>query len=358
MSTRTYILSGLKIIILTLVLGLQAGSASSENLRSLVNLKGYWKFSVGDDPARAKPNFNDSKWEKIFVPQSWEHGGFEGYNGYAWYRKHFTLSIPNNLDFVYLYVGYIDDADEVYVNGQLVGTTGQFPPKAETAYDIPRMYPVPSYILNSNGDNIIAIRVFDDFHEGGIINGNIEIAYDLDQKRMNLDLSGYWNFESSIEVDSANKSVITSKLGKIFVPGFWEARGYNNYNGKAVYSKEFKYPFDLNRNDQVLFMGVIDDVDEVYLNGQKIGSVRDMKRKRFSYAGNHLTLRAYEIPDNLLKHNSINSIEVIVEDFSGPGGIYKGPIGIIGENEAMSISKKSFKDTRSPFQKLIDYWFD
>lgn len=358
MSVKSNILSGLRIVILLLVLGLQVGWTSAENLRSLANLKGYWKFSIGDDPAWANPDFNDNKWEKIFVPQTWERGGFEGYNGYAWYRKHFSLSVPNQLDFVYVYLGYIDDADKVYVNGKLVGASGQSAPKAETAFSIPRMYPIPVNILKKNGDNVIAVRVFDDFHEGGIVRGNVEIVFDLDQTKMNVDLSGYWDFEIAREPDKINQRVITYRQGKIFVPGFWEARGYNNYDGKAVYSKEFRYPSDVSTSNQVLFMGVIDDVDEVYLNGRKIGTVRDMRRKRFSYAGDHVTLRAYEIPDKLIKRNEINRIEVIVDDFSGPGGIYKGPIGIIDQSEASPIIKKGIKDTRSPFQKLIDYWFD
>ena len=36
-------------------------------------------------------NFDDSEWEKINVPSSWENQGFHGYDGYAWYRTSFKL---------------------------------------------------------------------------------------------------------------------------------------------------------------------------------------------------------------------------------------------------------------------------
>ncbi len=37
-------------------------------------------------------DFDDSKWDKITVPSSWENQGFRGYNGYAWYRVSFEGS--------------------------------------------------------------------------------------------------------------------------------------------------------------------------------------------------------------------------------------------------------------------------
>ncbi|MPQ48024.1 glycoside hydrolase [Marinifilum sp. N1E240] len=360
MKLNINISTGLKLAILAIAFSFQTGMVSAENLRGLVNLKGYWKFSIGDDLSWSIPSHNDAEWERVFVPQTWESNGFQDYNGYAWYRKHFKISVPNRIDFVYLNMGYIDDVDEVYVNGKLVGASGKFPPLVETAFNIPRMYPVPTDILNREGDNVIAVRVFDDYHEGGIVRGDIEIVYDLDQLKMSVDLSGYWDFECSKNVDVRNQSVITYKPGKIFVPGFWEARGYNNMDGKAIYSKEFRYPSDVSDKNQVLLLGVIDDEDEVYLNGEKLDVVRELRKwsSRYRYGGNHMLLRAYEIPENLIDRRGINRIEVIVEDHSGPGGIYKGTIGIVDGDVAMPIIKKGYKDTKSPFEKFIDYWFD
>ena len=360
MNSNIKILGLNKILLLVIITAFSAGNVHAKDLESLVNLKGYWKFTIGDDPDWASPDYNDSKWTKVFVPQSWEQNGFQNYNGYAWYRRTFTITPPKSAQYVYLNMGYIDDADQVYVNGKLVGASGKMGPKSETAFGIPRMYPIPKSILNKEGANLIAVRVYDDYNDGGITGGEINISFDSDQFKMNVDLSGYWDFETSIEADESNRKVITYREGKIFVPGFWEARGYNQLDGRAVYTKSFTYPANLSTRDQVLFAGRIDDVDEVYLNGEKIGSSSQLRRKhrRFSYSSDHLILRAYDIPDNLLNKGGENTIEIMVRDHTGPGGIYDGPIGITDRETASPIIDKSLKDNKSSFQKFLDYWFD
>lgn len=111
-----------------------------------VNLAGQWKFSIGDDIKCSTPAFNDANWENIKVPSPWENEGFNGYDGYAWYRKHFNIPLSLKGKSVYLSMGYIDDCDEVYVNGHLVGFSGSFPPNYYTAYNALRMYPCPRII--------------------------------------------------------------------------------------------------------------------------------------------------------------------------------------------------------------------
>ncbi|GAB7087283.1 hypothetical protein JCM15579A_13870 [Marinifilum fragile] len=360
MNSNIKILGLNRIFLIVIIIAFSSGNVLAKDLKSLVNLKGYWKFTIGDDPEWASPDYNDSKWTKVFVPESWEQNGFQNYNGYAWYRKSFTIMAPKSAQYVYLNMGYIDDADQVYVNGKLVGASGQMGPVAQTAAAIPRMYPIPKDILNNGGSNLIAVRVFDDYNEGGITGGEINISFDSDQFKMNVDLSGYWDFETSIQVDPKQKKVITHRDGKIFVPGFWEARGYNLLDGRAIYTKTFSYPANLNSKGQVLFAGVIDDVDEVYLNGEKIGSSSQLKRKnrRYSYISDNYILRAYDIPDHLLNRGGENTIEIMVRDHMGPGGIYDGPIGITDREMASPIINKSMKDNRNSFQKFLDYWFD
>ncbi|MBK6679705.1 MAG: hypothetical protein IPG53_06595 [Ignavibacteriales bacterium] len=42
----------------------------------LVDLSINWKFQIGDDSAWSQIDFDDSKWDKITVPSSWENQGF------------------------------------------------------------------------------------------------------------------------------------------------------------------------------------------------------------------------------------------------------------------------------------------
>ena len=91
-----------------------------------------WKFKTGDDLAWASPKFNDSAWKTIKSGKNYETQGFDKYNGFSWYRCKFMLS--NTLrdraylkDSLRILLGKIDDADEVFLNGEKVGQTGFFP---------------------------------------------------------------------------------------------------------------------------------------------------------------------------------------------------------------------------------------
>ncbi|PKQ61879.1 hypothetical protein BZG02_14740 [Labilibaculum filiforme] len=358
MNAKSYKNQTLKGYLLLFFLIFSGVAGQTENLKSLVNLEGNWKFSIGDEPARSLPNYDDSNWQIVFVPNSWEENGFEDYNGFAWYRKSFRIVQPYNREYLYLYMGYIDDVDEVYLNGKLVGASGNFPPHTVTAYDIPRMYPIPANLLNKEGENVIAVRVFDQIDYGGITAGPVGIFVDRDQERMDVDLTGYWDFECGQSVDEGNLNCITYRKGKIFVPGFWEARGFNGLDGKVKYSKEFTYSSKLSASGKALILGVIDDNDEVYLNGERLKWMGPKRGRSWSGDLNHLSFRAYTIPSGVLNTRGANILEVMVIDHTGPGGIYKGPIGIASVELAEEMGKREYQDNRSSFEKFIDYWFD
>jgi sialate O-acetylesterase len=335
----------------------QVGHAYTENIKTIVNLRGNWKFSVGDDMTWAEENYNDSNWETVYVPKSWEDNGYEDYNGFAWYRKSFQFRLPLRQKFIYLNMGQIDDVDEVYINGKLVGATGNFPPLVKTAYEIPRVYMIPTDLLHINKKNTIAARVYDEFNDGGILTGRIGLYVDTDQEKMEVDLRGYWDFECGSQIDKGNLNCITYREGKILVPGFWEARGYNGLDGQAKYTKEFEYPFSENNSSKCLFLGIIDDLDEVYFNGWKLEWYKSNRRNKYGYS-NHLTYRIYKIPSYLANRDGRNRIEVIVTDKGGPGGIYKGPIGIASIETANKILLRIKKENKSFSQSFFDLFID
>jgi beta-galactosidase/beta-glucuronidase len=66
---------------------------NTETEKQVLNLSGRWKFSLGDEDEWKDEKFNDSNWEKVSVPSSWENQGFHGYDGYAWYRTSFTVKL-------------------------------------------------------------------------------------------------------------------------------------------------------------------------------------------------------------------------------------------------------------------------
>ena len=185
-----------KLFILFLFLFSTFSSVRAEDLRKIVSLSGSWRFSVGDDSKWASPLFDDSSWDQISVPGKWEEQGYNDYNGYAWYRKTFRISdIPSNSP-VFLVLGRIDDVDEVYFNGREIGKSGKFPPDYKTAYDRTRKYLIPSDLIKENEENVISVKVYDSYLEGGIIEGPAGIYTDEDNELIALNLSGKWKFQT------------------------------------------------------------------------------------------------------------------------------------------------------------------
>ncbi len=293
-------------------------SASSPGQRKYMDLGGMWKFSIGDKITWKDPDFDDSAWESLFVPGPWDEQGFHGYDGYAWYRLNFDgRELPKNQS-LYLKLGYIDDTDEVYINGTLIGFSGSFPPKFQTAYRALRNYHIPSSLINFNGKNTIAVRVFDVTNEGGIVKGRPGIYGADPDAPIQLDLQGLWNFQTG-------KEVRKDAWEEVMVPVPWEQQGYRRFDGFGWYSKTFTLPEHLYGQDLVFIGGKIDDFDVAFLNGQKIGETND--HQPFGSSRSFDKLRAYTIPANLIWRGE-NTITIQVEDIGNIGGIYQGPVGI------------------------------
>lgn len=138
------------------------------------------KFKTGDDTTWRARDFDDSSWSPIRTFYSWEQQGYD-YNGFGWYRIRFTL--PREMrdksyykDWLHVYMAKIDDADETYLNGKLIGKTGAFPNDPGgyvSAFTAERNYEVAvdDPALCWGGENVIAVRVYDDSGIGGIGNG-------------------------------------------------------------------------------------------------------------------------------------------------------------------------------------------
>jgi hypothetical protein len=141
-----------------------------------VELSGLWKFHIGDDIAWAGQDFDDSSWgtqdltppdgsanpelgSSGYIP-GWTANGYPKHTGFAWYRlrvnvqsSHGRLAIkmPNQ----------VDDAYQLYVNGQLLGELGSFGEHRATAYStLPRAFRLPRELRN--GPITIAVRTWMD----------------------------------------------------------------------------------------------------------------------------------------------------------------------------------------------------
>jgi hypothetical protein len=306
---------------------------ADENKSFILQLEGKWKFSIGDDKNWANPDFDDSAWEPISVPSAWEDQGFFGYDGYAWYRNSFIVTREMKTKEIFISLGYINDVDQVYINGHLIGFSGSFPPDFSSATEALRKYPIPIEFLNGTGKNIIAVRVYNFQMSGGIVSGEVGIfSYNI--PKSDLSLSGLWLFHTGDNLLWKSTDCKDKQWDKIVVPGNWENQGFKDYNGIAWYRKHFTVTKEYTTQKIMLILGKIDNSDEVYLNGILIGSTgningdKNKKTEAVTEKYNH-KLRAYSIPDNLLSANKENILTIRVSDLELKGGIIDGPLGLI-----------------------------
>lgn len=333
---RTLFISAL-VCLLTL-----SGKANPGNgeLVLLQSLKGTWLFSIGMNDEWKSPKFNDSGWESIKVPSPWEDQGFNGYNGYAFYRKKINIPSAYKGRMLYLNMGYIDDVDEVYLNGHKIGSTGSFPPDYNTAYNAERVYFVPEEYIVFDGSNLIAVKVFDSYDRGGIVSGELGLYGGKNTVNFDISLQGLWKFKPGDDLRRKESDFDDNQWDEILVPAKWEDQKYRDYDGYAWYRKSFICPQNVD-DKMVIMMGKIDDFDQVYINGIFVGSTGYFpdKDRKFSNSGQEYNaFRGYYLPAGLLKKGQKNIVTVRVLDTGGSGGIYEGPVGIISQT------------------KYIDYW--
>ncbi len=337
----------LEIILLILIILASSNNLIADDWQRIVNLKGWWRFSIGDNPEWASPDYNDNNWEEIYVPSSWEDEGFYGYNGYAWYRTQFELSPDFNEQIIYISLGFIDDVDEVYLNGNLIGSTGSFPPNYQTAYNAFRRYPVPVSYLKIGKQNHISVRVYDARLSGGIVSGDIGL-YSLKSFGMDINLAGIWKFQTGDNLNWSEKNFVDKGWHDIIVPSNWEIQGFKDYDGYAWYRREFNFPSKIEYEKMVLVLGKIDDLDEVYLNGQLIGSTGNLLTAPYEdfeheFHNEWQQFRGYYIPEGILVKNKTNVISVRVYDGYMGGGIYQGPVGLITQERYIEYWKSKKK---------------
>lgn len=140
----------------------------------VLDLSGPWKFSTdpegrGLDLGWHRPNFDDSAWREVRVPAGWE-AQIGDYDGWAWYRKKIKLSDAWPEGKGILVFGGVDDAYELYVNGEKVATHGSLTPAGgeNSVYDKTTSTDVGQY-CGPGRELVLAVRVMDWYANGGIV---------------------------------------------------------------------------------------------------------------------------------------------------------------------------------------------
>ena len=204
-ANNSFILYVMILITVLLVAGvtkyLSYFATTEETLRAdknITTLNGPWKFLPGDNMQYAESNYDDSGWETIdltappgahdddvglsgYIP-GWTAKGHSNYSGYAWYRlKVSPDSLPGN-HLALVAPTAVDDAYQLFINGSLAGSAGNFSGTVPIVYSIqPRMFLLPENV-NKEKNFTIAFRVWMSPASLGPGAGGIHIAPALGEK--------------------------------------------------------------------------------------------------------------------------------------------------------------------------------
>jgi beta-galactosidase len=144
----------IKILLIIIILILITPKIMPGSPRVEVFFNGSWKFIKGNISNASDINFNDSSWEKVTLPHTWNNlDGQDGgnyYRGPAWYRKSFNLPWSYSGRKVFIQFGAASTVAEVYINGKFVGEhKGGY---ASFTFDI-------TGFLKAGSTNIICVKV-------------------------------------------------------------------------------------------------------------------------------------------------------------------------------------------------------
>jgi beta-galactosidase len=141
--------------ILLLSLALPGLANAADSPRIVVDLDPGWKFIREDVPGAEQNSFDDSKWDSISLPHTWnnldgEDGGNNYHRGIGWYRLHLKFDPAWAEKEIYIKFDAASINTSVFVNGKEAGKhAGCF---GAFCFDI-------TPLLNHDGENVIAVEV-------------------------------------------------------------------------------------------------------------------------------------------------------------------------------------------------------
>ena len=135
-----------------------------------------------------------------------------------------------------------------------------------------------------------------------------------------------WRFKEGDDTTWATPQYDDAQWLNISVGKTWEVQFSNAYDGIAWYRRGFTIPKQLKKATKksgamILKLGMIDDADETFFNGVKIGATGKFPPDQESA---YNVSRIYTVPYNLIRWNEPNVVAVRVADWAGNGGLYAG----------------------------------
>jgi sialate O-acetylesterase len=182
-------------------------------------------------------------WKKINLPQLWEGTEIGNADGVIWFKKEFDLPESVEGEKIVLSLGPIDDIDETWINGKLVGST--------SVWNVDRAYIIDAGLLRK-GKNTVIIKVTDTGGGGGIYGKEEQLYIEADGNKILL--AGEWLYKPSVIttdfglIDAGPNSFPSQLYNAMIAPiiqyaitgGIWyqgEANTWEAYNYRSLFSE-------------------------------------------------------------------------------------------------------------------------
>ena len=286
-------------------------------------------------------SYTDSLFSKINLPGSIDFisGDKKNFNGSILFKK--VIDIRNvKTNYTFIIEGGIDDYDATYVNGHLIGSS--------IVYNLRRKYFISKEILNY-GENTIEIK----FHDTSGFGGFKGRMYLMPEKGDAIPISGTWNYQiihpkhddDVLFLNNANLAInpilwdldfkrdLYSSLE--FDDFFWESTNTPIFIQDLKISETdvngifwFRKNVTINDTDKDYLISIpkgIDDSEEVYFNGNLVGS-------SMCYG----CPRNYIVKKELLNKGD-NIISILLSDINADGGILS-PVLLNSGSKSTSIA--------------------
>jgi len=147
-------------------------------------------------------------------------------------------------------------------------------------------------------------------------------------------VKGDWKFNKGDNMLWKEPDIDEGSWQTVKLPSMWEE--HSNYTEDNVYGwfrRELTIPADLKGKDIFINVGKIDDADETYFNGVKVGGMGQFPP---DYVTAWDILRYYKVPHEIIHYGGKNSIAVRVFDGIIGGGIY---------NDGTRVTEGPFEST-------------
>ncbi len=139
--------------------------------------------------------FDDASWGETSAPATMDDLGLGGFDGFVYFRRTFTSDRDGA---GVLTLGAIDDQDDVWINGKLVGGM-----HGGDKWNVPRRYEIPAGVIK-RGENTIAVRMLDTGGPGNF--GTDAGLMKLTLGNVETPLAGTWRWKRGAGADAANPS--------------------------------------------------------------------------------------------------------------------------------------------------------